>query len=93
MRLRWNLELLAAFTQQKLIQLRKHLSLLYSVIALYGTSFLELANAQDCESPIPNPALGGVWLCRAIHPRRLGSGECKVRARGHGPRGRGRGRL
>ena len=73
MRLRGNLELLAAFTQQKLIQLRKHLLLLYSVIVLYGISFQKgIAHAQPCESPIPNPALGGAWLCRAMRPRRLG---------------------
>ena len=38
MRLWRNIEVLAAFTQQKLIQLRKHLLLLYSVIVI-GISF------------------------------------------------------
>jgi len=50
----------------------------------------QLSHAQPCGFPIPNPALGGVWLYRAMRPRRLGSGGRRVRARGHGPRGHGR---
>ena len=53
MRLWCNIEILAAFTQQKLIHLRKHLLLLYSVIVLYGISFQkEITYAQPEGFPV-----------------------------------------